>query len=167
MHLQSSTEEWHPCVLCAWHTWEIPASSSSPGHTDTQTLPAPAPLLPQQDPARHPPPTSLLPWTHHQPWLSSALSLPELGWTQFSGLKQWHKSHNFSFTRSNPSDSLKVIFLLISEDEWQDKTHLKYKWAAASDQKGSEKRVKKENDDRALFVKCWSSEEGLSLVNAI
>lgn len=29
------------------------------------------------------------------------------------------------------------------------------------------RREWKENDDRALFVKCWSSEEGLSLVNAI
>lgn len=136
MHLQSSTEEWHPC---AWHTWEIPACSSFPGHTDTQTLPA---LLPQQDPARHPPSTSLLPWRHHQPWLCLALSLPELSWTHFAGLKQWNKSHNFSFTRSNPSSFLKVISLLISEDKWQDNTHLKYKWTAASDQKGSEKRVK-------------------------
>lgn len=142
MHLQNSTEEWHPCVLCAWHTWEIPASSSAPGHTDTQTLPAPAALLPQHDPAGHPPPASLLPWRHNQPWLSLAVSLLELSWTQFASLKQWHKSHNVSFMRSNPSDFLKVIFLLISEDGWQDNTHLKYKWTAASDQKGNEKRVK-------------------------
>lgn len=84
---------------------------------------------------------------HHQPWLSLAPSLPELTWTQFTGLKQWNKSHNFCFKRSDPSDFTKVIFLLIStevasEDELQDNTHLKYKWTAASDQIGSEKRLK-------------------------
>lgn len=79
---------------------------------------------------------------HHQPWLSLAPSLPELSWTQFTGLKWWNKSQNFSFMRSTPSDFMKVIFLLISEDKWQNNTHLKYKWTAASDQMGSEKRLK-------------------------
>ena len=42
---------------------------------------------------------------------------------------------------------MKVIFLLIStevvsEDEWQDNAHLKYKWTAVSDQMGSEKSLK-------------------------
>lgn len=143
MYLQSSTEEWNPCVLWAWHMWALPASSSSPGHTDTQTPPAPAALLPQHDPARH----HLLHLSfpgmgHHQPWLSLAPSLPELSRTQCTGLKRWNKSQNFSFMRSTPSDFMKVIFLLISEDEWQNNTHLKYKWTAASDQTGSEKRLK-------------------------
>lgn len=30
---------------------------------------------------------------------------------------------------------------VVSEDEWQDNTHLKYKWTAASDQMDGEKRL--------------------------
>lgn len=95
----------------------------------------------------HCPPQLLFPATeHHQPWLSLAPALPKLSRTQFTGLKQWNKSHSFSLKRSNPSVFMTAVFLFIStevvsEDEWQDNTHLKYKWTAASDQMDGEKRL--------------------------
>lgn len=129
--------------------------ASMPG-TAGESQPLPHPLgtqtlklcqLLQLFPSRILPGTQLLHLSFHGdttnpgcPW--PCLFLSSAGLSLLSWNIKWHKSHNFSFTRSNPSDFLKVIFLLIFEDKWQDNTHLKYKWTAASDQKGSEKRVK-------------------------